>query len=217
MLFRCQDEFSVDRVAVLEAIRIRTDLAADDKQEQEIITKSKFNGHMIFVGEIYAVDLVKPATMLKCLTEFLETPDEDSLVCMVRLFETLGKKLEEYFGKKKKSMAQLTDIFDKVKELLAEQNISLRMSCLLKDLIDLRANKWEPRIKVQKATKISVIHQQAQKEQQSNSRPHSAAPAGKGQNQGGGGMTHSSSQDFRKTGNKSPQIEIVEGIEINQH
>lgn len=198
LLGRCQDEFDVDRVAALEKIRNDPTLDAEDKLEKEIIAKSKFNGHMIFIGEIYAVDLVKPASVFACLNELLQTPDEDSLVCLVRLFETLGKKLEEYCSKKKKNLAQFTEIFDKVHALLADKNINTRMTCLLKDLIDLRANKWEPRIKVQKATKISVIHEQAQKEMQGSTRPHSAAPPGKG-------MVHSTSQDFRKAGNKSPQ------------
>ena len=161
LLSRCQQEFQVDRAAAIAAIRARTDLSEEDREEQEILMKMRFNGHMRFVGEIYAQDLVKANIMIACLKEFISAPDEANLVCMCRLFETLGKKLEDYCISKKKTR-HFTEIFDEIQKLIdtKEGTFSSRVRYLLKDLIDLRANKWQPRIQVQKASKVSQEKEQ---------------------------------------------------------
>ena len=156
LLSRCQQEFQVDRAAAIADIRARTDLSAEDREEQEILMKMKFNGHMRFVGEIYAQDLVRANIMIACLKDFISAPDEANLVCMCRLFETLGKKLEDYCISKKKTR-HFTEIFDEIQKFIdsKEGTFSSRVRYLLKDLIDLRANKWQPRIQVQKASKVT--------------------------------------------------------------
>lgn len=207
LLSRCQQEFSVDRAAALEAIRNDPNIADEDREEKETILKMKFNGHMRFVGEIYMHDLIKSSTMVLCLKEFLQTPDEQNLVCMVKLFETLGKKLEDYYVARKKTR-HFAEIFENIQGLLENKELTMtsRMRYLLKDLIDLRASNWVPRIKALKATTKAEIQKEADVANGvaggKTSRPGSTAPTPGNKH----GMSVSSSfGDVRDAGNRSPK------------
>lgn len=196
LLSRCQDEFNIDRFAALEAIRTDPDLSEEDKEEKELLAKMKFNGHMRFVGEIYMYDLIRPNTMVTCLKEFLQTPDEQNLVCMVKLFETLGKKLEDYYVARRKTR-HFAEIFDTIEGLLANKEaMTSRMRYLLKDLIDLRASNWVPRIKALKATTKAEIQKEADV---------ANGVAGKRPAAVAGNKKVSSFSDVREAANRSPK------------
>lgn len=150
LLSRCQAEFEIDRFKELEAIRNSDDLI-DVKEEKEIILKKRYTGHMRFIGEIYMKDLVKPKIMMSCLTELLNSGEEENLVFFCKLIQTIGAKLSQYDAKKKKSFT--ADLFVRI-TLLSAEHSSSRIRFILKDLIDSRNSGWQVRREVEKAKKL---------------------------------------------------------------
>lgn len=194
LLERCQEEFEVDRVKALEEIRA-SDLPQEEKDEKEIILKKRFMGHMRFVGEIFMKDLVSPKIMYSCIDMLMESTDEETLVCMVKLLETIGSKLEAYDQRKKKG--KFTAYFEKVTEL-SESHPSSRMRFMLRDLIEMRSNGWQQRRVLDKAVSLEEIRGE---QQDGKSSPRAGGGGGGGWPQSGGGSAASSprgrSQDVR--------------------
>lgn len=75
-------------------------MAEDVKVEKEILLKKRYTGHMIFIGELYKQSITKASTMVYCLEELLQSQEEEELVCMCKLFQTIGSMVEQYYVKK---------------------------------------------------------------------------------------------------------------------
>lgn len=164
LLIRCQHEFEFDRVAALEVIRADVELADDERVEQEILLKKRFTGHMRFIGEIYMKDLVKANIMKEsCLDVLLSSLEEEELVCLCKLFQTIGAKLEAYYADKarlKKNKAKgmgeiFSQYFVRLKEL-SDSHPSSRVRFMLRDLIEMRDNGWTARREEEKMVNLDM-------------------------------------------------------------
>lgn len=151
LLERCRLEFEIDRSKQLEEIMQR-DIPQDEKLEKEILLKRRFTGHMRFIGEICMKNLVKPKIMKTCLDSLLDLGDEEALVCLIKLFRTIGLRLEEYDMKKGKNYVQQT--LSRVYELSENKELSSRIRFMLKDLLDMSRSGWQARREEVKATKL---------------------------------------------------------------
>ena len=80
---------------------------------------------MRFVGEVYMKDMLKAHVMHHCVGELLESRDNEKLACLCKLFQTIGKKLEDYELKKKRT--KVADYFDKIAELAADKSLSSKV------------------------------------------------------------------------------------------
>lgn len=80
LLARASQEFQTDRAAAIEAIKQRLDLSPEDREEKEIILKTKFAGMMRFVGELYLVEIIKSKVVESCLDGLLRTEVEEDLM-----------------------------------------------------------------------------------------------------------------------------------------
>eukprot|EP01038_Epipyxis_sp_PR26KG_P009277 gene9277-12499_t len=184
LLERCQAEFEFDRVEALEKIKALDNITEDERVEKELQLKKRYTGHMRFIGELYMKDIIRPTTVQDCLDILLQSDEEEQLVCLCKLFQTIGLTLEQYLVKKaQKAMkkknetakypAVMTGYFDKVQEI-SNSHPSSRVRFMLKDLIDMKNNNWVARREVEKAVDLS--EKSAEKSAVSTNAVETAAP-----------------------------------------
>ena len=163
LLVRCQSEFENDRVKGLEDIRAMADLTAEERLEKEVLLKKRYTGHMRFIGEIYIKELVQANIINEfCLSVLVQASDEEQLVCLCKLFQTVGDKIEKYYAKKARSKKgkerKLNEIIPAhfaAIENIAETHPSSRVRFMLRDLIDMRANNWTARREEEKVMDLN--------------------------------------------------------------
>ncbi|KAF4529254.1 hypothetical protein B566_EDAN017495, partial [Ephemera danica] len=73
----------------------------------------------------------------------LEASDEESLECVCKLLTTIGKELETRVEKKIK--VDLSRHFQRMQSIVDARKTSSRIRFMLQDVMELRANKWQPR------------------------------------------------------------------------
>ena len=153
LLSRCQTEFEFDHISVLQEIRDNTEFTSEEKTEKEILLKKRITGHMRFIGELYMKDLITANIMKKhCLEVLLKSTVEEELVCLCKLFQTVGAKIEKYHldksRQKKYKDANMQDVVPGYFETIAsigETHPSSRVRFMMKDLVDMRLNDWTAR------------------------------------------------------------------------
>lgn len=163
LLERCQSEFEVDRIAALEEIANDQTLEDEGRLAKELILKKRYTGHMRFIGEIYMKDLVKANIMNQCLAILIEDTEEEELMCMIKLFQTIGAKIEQYFLQKsrmkktkdKKFQDVIPMYFRRIEEMSTKHPNS-RVRFMLKDLIEMRTANWTARREEEKVEDLSV-------------------------------------------------------------
>lgn len=75
------------------------------------------------------------------IKRLLEKGDEESLECLCRLLKSVGKDLEEK-GNKTQGENVMDSYFDSMQKIVDEYS---RITFILKEVIDLRKNKWIPK------------------------------------------------------------------------
>jgi translation initiation factor 4G len=68
-------------------------------------------------------------------------PAEENVEALCQFFNTVGKQLEE----NPKSRPIIDSYFASMKQLTNTQSLASRMRFMVRDVLDLRANKWIPR------------------------------------------------------------------------
>lgn len=68
-------------------------------------------------------------------------PAEENVEALCQLFNTVGKQLEE----NPKSRPIIDSYFASMKQLTNNQRLASRMRFMVRDVLELRANKWIPR------------------------------------------------------------------------
>jgi translation initiation factor 4G len=199
LLTRCQEEFRQDRDAAVKAV-LDLNLEKEDEDEKLLILKKRYTGHMRFVGELYVKDMIKAKTMNSCIVELLDSTNEEGkredekLACLCKLFQTVGKKLEDYETKKKRTTVQ--EYFNKISSLASDKTLSSKVRFGFKDLIEMRENNWVARRVEEKAKKLSEIR----KEDRTQGTPKSLSATPRG----GSKFQDTGSQDVRRS---SPALE----------
>ena len=188
LLEYCKEEFGRDRVKELDEIR-QMSISPEEKDEREILLKKRYTGTMRFIGEIYMKNLVNSGIMQGCIEELLEAREEETLVCMCKLFRTIGAKLETNDGKRRTT--KVNDYFEIISKMAVEHTNS-RIRFMLKDLVDLRKAGWVERRETEKAVKLSDMRDEAM-------------PPGKG-----GAKSSSSSSSFNNGGKSQDSRHIQE-------
>jgi translation initiation factor 4G len=98
-------------------------------------------------------DLITASIMKgACLEVLLKSEKEEELVCLCKLFQTVGAKLEKYHldrSKQKKYKAQnMQDVFPAYFEqitVIGNAHPSSRVRFMMKDLVEMRSNDWTAR------------------------------------------------------------------------
>ena len=142
LLLYCKTEFEVKRSEIIANIRQSITLTTEEKEFQEILMKRKHTGHIRFVGELFKQNMLKPRIIFACISDLLhpteqsdnaaeKTPEttvnvseEEDLVCLCKLFQTVGQKFEEYCLKSRKRYENLNAIFYEIDELSNKHALS---------------------------------------------------------------------------------------------
>jgi len=131
----------------------------EDHQLREAIAMKMLLGTMTFIGELFKKKLVVTESLIVfCLDGLLEPeePEEEDeeqpggdeipearyIEAACRLLTVIGSEME----KQSQSRTELDKYFETAEKLASDQRLPSRIRFMLKDLIDLRKDKWRPRI-----------------------------------------------------------------------
>lgn len=104
-------------------------------------------------------------------------PDEESIESLAKLLTTMGKDLDKH-GAQGFIPAYFHYMENK---LVKDKRLSSRITFMIKDVIELRQHRWEPRRKELKQKTLTEIRKEAEREARA---PPSSAPSGGGRDRG---------------------------------
>ncbi|KAL7976161.1 hypothetical protein Chor_008258 [Crotalus horridus] len=144
LLNRCQKEFEKDKADddVFEKKQKELEAATtpeektrlhDELEEAKDKARRRSIGNIKFIGELFKLKMLTEAIMHDCVVKLLKNHDEESLECLCRLLNTIGKDLD--FEKAKPRMDQY---FNQMEKIVKERKTSSRIRFMLQDVIDLR-------------------------------------------------------------------------------
>lgn len=135
--------------------------------EKETNARRRMLGNIKFIGELYKREMLTESILLmhKCITKLLlslyEDPDEEVAEALCELMTTIGGKIDH------PDIKEHIDVyFENMRSLSNNMKLSSRARFMLKDVIDLRNNKWQARIKIEDPNKIEEVHRDASQESQ---------------------------------------------------
>jgi len=187
LIGRCQIEFEKDYMEGLDKDKYKEELAKaeteekkkeiqEDFEDKERKARRRSAGNTRFIGELYKRDMLTVRIMHECIRRLIQKADEESLECLCRLVTTVGKHLEDATEHALKMKAEnpnklrevvaLDGYFTQMQKIIDQKLTTLRVRCLLMDVIDLRKNKWVPRRKVAGPKTIDQIHKDIEKEKE---------------------------------------------------
>ena len=139
LLEKCQQEFEIRIFREREE-----DETKEDYFEKEIKFKKRFVGIVVFMGELYNVDMVTSKPVMGMIKTLLPTmdlenpPTYEEIEYVSNLLTTSGKKLDQNSETKK----DLDKIFIFFKKLVDDKKLASRSYVLVKNIIELRDKKW---------------------------------------------------------------------------
>lgn len=98
------------------------------------------------MGELYNQDLITLDQITVCVDKLLDNAQEHSLVALCALLNTVGLKFESSC----KDKSHMDKLFEKLEQLATCSKARVR--CLIKDVVEKRANEWRHR-------KLDLINQ----------------------------------------------------------
>eukprot|EP01133_Synstelium_polycarpum_P015038 gene15038-17790_t len=154
----CQTEFEPSQ-AKLDADKARLEpLAKEDRDEEEFIIKRRTLGNIKFIGELYKHSVLPEKIVVvvleKMLSTSISTLNEERVEGMVKFLTTVGKRLDI-------DPAKNHNTFIRIQQLSENQGLTSRGRYLLLDILDLRANRWEPK----NSTILKVNKEENEKEE----------------------------------------------------
>nr|XP_026694997.1 eukaryotic translation initiation factor 4 gamma 1 [Ciona intestinalis] len=110
LLTRCQREFEKDRTneEALNALKVKIENAEkpevkqqlnDDLELETMKQRRRMLGNIRFIGELFKLNMLTESIMHNCIMSLFRARDEDSLECLCRLLNTIGKGLDHVKGK----------------------------------------------------------------------------------------------------------------------
>ncbi|KAI8488559.1 Eukaryotic translation initiation factor 4 gamma [Branchiostoma belcheri] len=160
-------------------------------QLELLMAKRRALAMVSLIGELFKLKLLTANIMHSCVEKLLKACSEESLECLCLLLTTMGKELDleqskydsfyavEFLeclclllttmGKEmdlEQSKAKVDQYFETLHQIINQKRASTRMCFLMRDLIDLRMNDWEPRRPKNVPKTLEQIHREAERETQ---------------------------------------------------
>lgn len=136
LLNQCQESF----LKYLRQPAHLDDLQGDELYEAQVKYKTKMLGNVKLVGQLLIRKMVSSQVILMCIEELLENQNEETLETLVSFLTEVGPRFDDNLWKRHK---KFEPVFDKLQQMIDEQIWSNRIRCLMQDLLDLRAKKWD--------------------------------------------------------------------------
>ncbi|XP_078483479.1 eukaryotic translation initiation factor 4 gamma 3-like [Ciona intestinalis] len=149
LLTRCQREFEKDRTneeEALNALKVKIENAEKPEVKQQLNDELELEtmkqrrrmlGNIRFIGELFKLNMLTESIMHNCIMSLFQDRNEDSLECLCRLLNTIGKGLDNVKGK-----TRMDQYFEQMNKIVREQKTTSRVRFMLMDIIDLRLNNW---------------------------------------------------------------------------
>ncbi|KAK4752331.1 hypothetical protein SAY87_021129 [Trapa incisa] len=163
LLNKCQEEFERGEREELEANKVVEEGEVEQSDEQREEKRSKARRRMLgnirLIGELYKKSMLTEKIMHECMKKLFgqcQVPHEEDLEALCKLMSTIGEMIDH-----PKAKVHMDAYFDRMMTLSNNMNLSSRVRFMLKDAVDLRKNKWQPRRKVEGPKKIDEVHRDA--------------------------------------------------------
>ncbi|XP_018445089.2 eukaryotic translation initiation factor 4G isoform X2 [Raphanus sativus] len=146
LLNKCQMEFERGEKEEEEANRVPEE---GQTEEERLKVRRRRLGNIRLIGELYKRRIMPEKIMHHCIQELLGVydqvdPHEENIEALCKLVSTIGLVIDH--GKAKVLMDKH---FEKMKMLSCKQELSSRARFMLVNVIGLRKNKWQKRMKVE--------------------------------------------------------------------
>ncbi|BBN20099.1 translation initiation factor 4G [Marchantia polymorpha subsp. ruderalis] len=163
LLNTCQSEFEG-----ADALRdeIRQMVGPDQEMaraEKERNVKLRTLGNIKFIGELFKQKMIPEKIVHACIQDLLgpdpkSAPAEENVEALCQLLSTVGKELDS----SAKFKPAVDSYFDRLRSLDSHPRLPSRIRFMVRDIMDVRSNKWVPRREEVKAKTINEIHAEAE-------------------------------------------------------
>ncbi|XP_073307972.1 eukaryotic translation initiation factor 4G-like [Primulina huaijiensis] len=168
LLNKCQEEFERGEREEEEANKVEEEgenmLTAEEREVKRLQARRRMLGNIRLIGELYKKKMLTARIMHECINKLLgqyQTPDEENIEALCKLMSTIGEMIDH-----PKAKEHMDAYFDIMAKLSNNMKLSSRVRFMLKDVIDLRKNRWQQRRKVEGPKKIEEVHRDAAQEKQ---------------------------------------------------
>ncbi|CAJ1779180.1 unnamed protein product [Sphenostylis stenocarpa] len=165
LLNKCQEEFERGEQEQEEANKAdegEVKLSNEEREEKRTKARRRMLGNIRLIGELYKKKMLTERIMHACIKKLLgqyQDPDEEDIEALCKLMSTIGEMIDH-----PKAKEHMDAYFEIMRSLSNNMNFSSRVRFMLKDVIDLRKNKWQQRRKVEGPKKIEEVHRDASQE-----------------------------------------------------
>ncbi|XP_020249679.1 LOW QUALITY PROTEIN: eukaryotic translation initiation factor 4G-like [Asparagus officinalis] len=169
LLNKCQEEFERGEREQAEADRVEEEgeikQSQQEREEKRIKARRRMLGNIRLIGELYKKKMLTERIMHECIQKLLrqhEKLDVEDLESLCKLMTTIGDQIDHA-----KAKEHMDAYFEAMIKLSTNQELPSRVRFMLRDVIDLRKNRWQQRRKVEGPKKIEEVHRDAAQERQS--------------------------------------------------
>ncbi|CAF5041035.1 unnamed protein product, partial [Rotaria sp. Silwood1] len=163
--------------------------------------------------------------MYDCIEYLLkDKTDEESLECLCKLLNTIGKELDLKTSEKSPNRKLLEKYYNELESIITQRQTSARIRFMIQDVMDFRKANWVARRAESKPTTIDEIHEQERikREQQERDQERDkqlrreSSRTGGSNNYGGNQQQYTESRGSRGSGNKQQSNRIDDEQSANR-
>lgn len=199
LLNRCQDEFEKgweDKLPTNEDGSPMDPDNATPEYDKAVVAKRRGLGLMVFIGELFMLNMLSENIMRSCLTRLISPKDgasEETIESLCKLTSTVGLRMDE----SPNSKGYMDMFFQRLMDIKSSGNLPSRLKFKIMDLLEMRSGGWK-QSNDQGPKTISEIQDEAaaakekQQQQQDRDRSHRG-----GNNRRGGHPMGGRSESYR--------------------